>query len=230
MKKFVVFACLFGVALSLHARAIQEDYRVAEEKARVSYAFGMLIGSNLGTASLDFDYTAFAEGMKAMIEDGRGQFSEQEAMEIVETALQNVMERILAESRTREHEFLTGNMERPEVTVTASGLQYTILEETTGEKPQPDSVVRVHYVGTFIDGSPFDRSDAEGTYIPLEMVIRGWTEGLVLMSVGSKYRFYIPSYLAYGSEGINQIIPPYSTLIFTVELLEIISEDAFNYY
>jgi FKBP-type peptidyl-prolyl cis-trans isomerase len=226
MKKLFVFVCLSLAALSLHAKAIQEDYKKAEEKARVSYAFGMIIGSNMRSAVLDFDYTAFAEGVEAMVETGRGQFSEQEAMEIVETALQKAMEIQAEENRVREEEFLAANRERAEVNVTPSGLQYEVLVESAGEKPVSSSIVRVHYVGTFMDGSPFDSSDdEEGVYIPLEMVIQGWSEGLMLMNAGSKFKFFIPSNLAYGKEGIQSVIPPYSPLIFTVDLIEIINDD-----
>jgi FKBP-type peptidyl-prolyl cis-trans isomerase len=230
MKKLFVFVCLclFVCVLSLHARGIQEDYRAAEEKARVSYAFGMAIGSNfnLGAMGIEFDYAAFTDGLRAMVEAGEPQFSEQEAMEIIETALQNAMETRANQNRLLEREFLTMNSQRPEIMVTETGLQYEIIENTEGEKPKADSVVRVLYTGTFIDGTPFDSSvEEDGSYIPMELVINGWTEGLMLMSIGSQYRLFIPSYLAYGSDGIQGIIPPYSTLIFTVKLLEIVNPD-----
>ncbi|MCL2442730.1 MAG: FKBP-type peptidyl-prolyl cis-trans isomerase [Treponema sp.] len=226
MKKTAVFLCIFLAATALYARAIQEDYRASEEKARVSYAFGMIIGSNLSTAPIEFDYDAFAEGMRASMEDSiQPLFSEHEAMEIVETALHRAMEKAAESNYMLEMEFLVTNSQRPEVHVTASGLQYEIINETEGEKPNVKSIVRVIYEGTFTDGRPFDSSsDENGAYIPLELVIAGWTEGLTLMSVGSIYRFYIPSNLAYGKDGIQGIIPPYSTLIFLVELLEIINE------
>lgn len=222
MKKLFVIVCLLLPALSLQAKAIQEDYKNAEERSRVSYAFGMLMASNLKSIDLEFDYNAFADGAKAMLETLDLQFSEQEAMEMVEAAIQKSMEKTLEENQRREIEFLTKNSQRPEINVTPSGLQYEIITATDGEKPNEKSIVRVYYNGTFIDGTPFDSSnDDDGAYIPLEMVISGWTEGLMLMSPGSKYRFYIPSSLAYGKEGIQSIIPPYSTLIFNVELLEI---------
>jgi len=231
MKKLSIFLCLFLTVLALHARGIQEDYRSADEKARVSYAFGMVIGNNLRTYDIDFDYDAFRDGVMAMVEDDMSpQFSEQEAMEIIDTALQVSMDKQAAQNRLTEEAFLARNREKPNVIVTQSGLQYEILVEADGEKPASDSIVRVNYVGIFSDGSPFDSSnDEDGAYIPLDMVIKGWTEGLMLMSVGSSYRLYIPSNLAYGRDGINPIIPPYSTLIFTVELLEILSPDSFNF-
>ena len=198
---------------------------MAEEKARASYAFGMILGSNLSTIDLDIDFDAFTDGVRAMVEEGEPQFSEQEAMEIVETALERAMNRISAENQIREELFLAHNRERPGVIVTESGLQYEILVEAEGEKPAYNSIVRVNYEGTFIDGNPFDSSDDEGAYIPLQMVIPGWTEGLLLMTEGSSFRLFIPSNLAYGREGIPPVIPPYSTLIFTVDLLEIVQEE-----
>jgi FKBP-type peptidyl-prolyl cis-trans isomerase len=219
---------MFLSVLVLHARAIQEDYRNAEEKARISYAFGMLFGSNLSTTPLEFDYNAFTEGFKAMFEGAETQFTQQEAVEIVETAMYNAMEIVAEENQRREEEFLANNSRRPEVQITPSGLQYEIILEANGEKPAFNSVVAVYYEGNFIDGSLFDSSEGEAVHIPLDMVIPGWTEGLMLMSTGSKYRIYIPSNLAYGRNGVQNFIPPYSTLIFTVELLEILDINDFE--
>jgi len=229
MKKVAIFLCLFFLVLSLYARAIQEDYSEAEEIAKVSYAFGMAIGSNFNLQSIGikFDYDALADGLRAMVEqDSQPQFSEQEAMEIIETALQQAAERRASEHKKLEEEFLAVNSKRAGVHVTRSGLQYEIIEDKKGEKPTEKSVVRVKYTSTFIDGKPFDSStEEEGAFIPLEMVLPGWAEGFMLMSPGSHYRFYIPSDLAYGSDGIQGIIPPYSTLIFTVMMLEIINSE-----
>jgi len=229
MKKQFIFLCLFFIALALHGRAIQEDIRKADEKARMSYAFGMLFGSNLGSVPLEFDYEAFTEGFRVMLANEEPQLSEQEAIEIVETAMHNAMERTAEENRRREEEFLLVNSRRPEIHVTPNGLQYEILLETGGQKPEADSIVRVNYTGVFTDGTLFDRSGDEGAYIPMEMVIPGWTEGLMLMGTGSRYRLYVPSHLAYGRNGIQNIIPPYSTLIFTVDLLEITDESEMEF-
>ncbi|MBK8953591.1 MAG: FKBP-type peptidyl-prolyl cis-trans isomerase [Chitinophagaceae bacterium] len=128
-----------------------------------------------------------------------------------------------AEKNIREGEaFLAINKTRPEGKVTESGLQYEILKDSTGEKPAATDTVTVHYMGTFISGSSFDNSYAGGNPIsfPLNGVIRGWTEGLQLMSVGSKYKFYVPYTLAYGPSDYMSI-PGGSMLIFEVELFEI---------
>ncbi|MDR0442213.1 MAG: FKBP-type peptidyl-prolyl cis-trans isomerase [Treponema sp.] len=231
MKKLLFFVCLIVSVLALHARAIQEDYKNAEEKARVSYAFGMVIGSDLLPTGMEINYAAFADGLKAVFEGAETQFSEQEALEIVETAIQNSIDKRAEVNRRTEEEFLAKNRERLEVHTTPSGLQYEIILETTGEKPGAHSVVRVHYEGSFTDGKLFDSSGTaggNGVSIPLDRVIPGWTEGIMKMSVGSKYKLFIPSGLAYGKEGIQSMIPPYSTLIFTVELLEITNPENYE--
>ena len=119
--------------------------------------------------------------------------------------------------------FLAENAKREGVKTTASGLQYEVLEATLGQKPKATDTVRVHYEGTLIDGTVFDSSYKRGESIafPLNGVIQGWTEGLQLMSVGSKYKVVIPYQLAYGERGAGASIPPYAALIFTVELLGI---------
>jgi FKBP-type peptidyl-prolyl cis-trans isomerase len=118
-------------------------------------------------------------------------------------------------------DFLDTNKLRPEVTETASGLQYEILQLGTGDKPWATHTVTCHYHGTMIDGTVFDSSVMRGspTSFPLNMVIKGWTEGLQLMPTGSKFRFFIPPHLAYGDRQVSAVIGANSTLIFDVELI-----------
>ncbi len=124
---------------------------------------------------------------------------------------------------TPDQQFLVDNREKDGVIETASGLQYKVLTEGSGPKPSATDQVTVHYRGTLINGSEFDSSYSRGTpaTFPLNRVIRGWTEGLQLMNVGSKYEFYIPSELGYGNRGAGAQIGPGATLIFEVELLKI---------
>ena len=119
--------------------------------------------------------------------------------------------------------FLQENAKREGVKTTASGLQYEVIESTLGQKPKATDTVKVHYEGTLIDGTVFDSSYKRGEPISfgLNQVIKGWTEGLQLMSIGSKYKLYIPYQLGYGEQGAGGSIPPYATLVFTVELLGI---------
>jgi FKBP-type peptidyl-prolyl cis-trans isomerase len=119
--------------------------------------------------------------------------------------------------------FLEANGKKPDVTTTASGLQYKVITPGSGPHPTASDTVKVHYKGTFLDGKTFDSSYDRGEPIsfPLRGVIPGWTEGVQLMPVGSTYEFYIPSNLAYGERGAGGVIPPNSTLIFVVELLAI---------
>jgi len=120
-------------------------------------------------------------------------------------------------------EFLAENSKKPGIVITPSGLQYEVITEASGPKPDATDTVRVHYRGTLTDGTVFDSSYDRGNPIefPLNGVIPGWTEGVQLMSVGSKYKFYIPQELGYGPGGAGPI-PPYSVLIFEVELLDIL--------
>ena len=127
------------------------------------------------------------------------------------------------EAKEEGEKFLAENAKREGVKVTPSGLQYEVLEATLGQKPKATDTVKVHYEGTLIDGTIFDSSYKRGESIefPLNGVIKGWTEGLQLMSIGSKFKFFIPYQLAYGERGAGGSIPPYAALIFTVELLGI---------
>jgi FKBP-type peptidyl-prolyl cis-trans isomerase len=149
-----------------------------------------------------------------------------EAIGIVQAAFQEAMAKRNEENKQKELQFLAENGGREGVLVSETGLQYEVIAEGTGEKPSATDTVRVHYEGALTDGTVFDSSYErdESAEIPLEQVIPGWSEGIRLMNVGSTYRFFIPSALAYGGQGAGQMIPPYSTLVFKVELLEIIRE------
>ena len=127
------------------------------------------------------------------------------------------------EAKEAGERFLADNAKRSGVCTTPSGLQYEVLESSLGRKPKASDTVRVHYEGTLIDGTVFDSSYKRGEPISfgLQQVIKGWTEGLQLMSVGSKYKLFIPYQLGYGATGSGGVIPPYAALIFTVELLGI---------
>ena len=225
MKKIIFALSFLLLVMNVHARGIQEEADLSEEKSKVSYSLGMVFGMEIGQIGLELDYKSFNEGFIDILEYDETRFSKEEANEIVQAAFEKAIEQKSRKLQLMEEEFLAINEARPDIKTTESGLQYMIIEEGSGPKPTIDDTIRVEYEGTLIDGTIFDSTnERQGPEdIPLNMVISGWAEGIMLMNAGSKYRLYIPSSLAYGEWGVGQIIPQYSTLIFTVDLLDIIA-------
>jgi len=174
----------------------------------------------LGISGLETNYDLIKQGFI----NGLYNYTEQLDMQTAGSYVESVVSRLkYGETKEAGEKFLQENALRDGVKVTESGLQYEVLVQGKGKKPTAESTVKVHYEGTLIDGTVFDSSYQRGEPIefPLNGVIKGWTEGLQLMPVGSKYKLYIPYELGYGERGAGQSIPPYATLIFTVELLDI---------
>ncbi|MBQ5625651.1 MAG: FKBP-type peptidyl-prolyl cis-trans isomerase [Paludibacteraceae bacterium] len=191
---------------------------------KVSYAIGLSMGQNLmGSGVTSLEYADLAAGIKDVLEKNQPQISYQEAQQVLGKFFSELEAKIAGEAKAAGEAFLAENAKREGVKVTESGLQYEVLEATIGQKPKATDKVRVHYEGTLIDGTVFDSSYKRGESITfgLNQVIKGWTEGLQLMSIGSKYKLYLPYQLAYGERGAGANIPPYAALIFTVELLGI---------
>lgn len=191
---------------------------------KISYALGLSMGQNLmGSGVEKLNYQDLALGIEDVLSHNQPKISYQEAQQVLNTFFQELEEKVAGAAKAEGEKFLAENAKREGVKVTESGLQYEILEPSLGLKPKATDTVRVHYEGTLIDGTVFDSSYKRGESIsfPLNGVIKGWTEGLQLMSIGSKYKFFIPYQLAYGERGAGQMIPPYAALIFTVELLGI---------
>ena len=191
---------------------------------KISYAIGLSMGQNLlGSGVTSLEYADLAAGIKDVLEKNQPQISYQEAQQVLGKFFSKLEQKIAGEAKAAGEAFLAENAKREGVKVTESGLQYEVLDGTIGQKPKATDKVRVHYEGTLIDGTVFDSSYKRGESITfgLNQVIKGWTEGLQLMSVGSKYKLYIPYQLAYGERGAGANIPPYAALIFTVELLGI---------
>ncbi len=174
----------------------------------------------LGIAGIETDFDMIKQGFINGLYNYTEQMDMQTAGQYVEATVSRLK---YGETKAEGEKFLQENKLREGVQETASGLQYEVLVQGKGPKPTAESTVKVHYEGTLIDGTVFDSSYQRGEPIefPLNGVIKGWTEGLQLMPVGSKYKLYIPSELGYGERGAGQSIPPFATLIFTVELLEI---------
>ena len=194
---------------------------------KLSYALGMVIGENLksmGVSADALDGADFATAIGTVLAGGKTKMGSADAQRMVAEFLQAREEELSKANREAGERFLAENAKKEGVVVLPSGLQYTVLHEGKGRKPEATDSVKCHYEGKLIDGTVFDSSyrRGEAAIFPLDSVISGWTEGLQLMKEGSVYRFCIPYDLAYGSQGAGQSIPPYAALLFDIELIEVL--------
>ncbi len=218
MKKLLL-ATLISAACPVAIAGVNLE----DENEKLSYSLGMLLGDRFTKRFGDLNYDAMLEGLMQAHEGKDTAITLEEAQATLQTFEQAAAANASAEAMEKGNAFLAENKAREGVKVTESGLQYEVITEADGPKPAVTDTVSVHYVGTLISGKEFDSSVARGepAEFPLANVIPGWTEGLQLMNTGSKYRFVIPSNLAYGPRGAGQDIGPDETLVFEVELLEI---------
>lgn len=189
-----------------------------------SYAFGISMGSGLKTNGLKvLNYDLLIKGLKDAFQGQTPLLNEQASQKAIGDLFKTITMEKYAPQIAKEKNFLEGNLKQINVKNTASGLQYIVITPGEGPKPTATDNVLVNYKGTLLDGKQFDSSydRKEPLSIAVNRVIPGWTEGLQLMSPGSKYKFFIPSNLAYGERAMGKDIPPYSMLIFEVELLKI---------
>ena len=221
MKKLVLIVMsLFLVGMTFTAKS---QNMTQEEKN--SYAIGASQAEQIKNAGIDIVFDAFKDGFLDAL-TGKNKFT-QEEMQACFSDIQMKMQAKEGLSSGVEKEkgkqFMEANKKRAEITETASGLQYEVIVMGTGLKPAATDQVKVHYTGKTLDGQVFDSSVERGEPITfgLNQVIKGWTEGLQLMPIGSKFIFYIPSDLAYGDRGAGNLIKPGATLVFEVELLDI---------
>lgn len=192
---------------------------------KFSYAIGLGIGQNLSSMGIgNLAVDDFAQAIKDVLEGNQTAISHNEAREIVNKYFEELESKMSAVAIEQGQAFLEENKKGPGVVVLPSGLQYEIIKEGTGKKPKATDQVRCHYEGTLIDGTLFDSSIQRGepAVFGVNQVIPGWVEALQLMPEGSKWKLYIPSELGYGARGAGEMIPPHSTLIFEVELLEVL--------
>ena len=191
----------------------------------LSYRIGTLLGSSVNSQNLPVaDHASFLAGVQAALDGNISPELLNQAQAALAAAMKKQQEMAQSAARSEGEKFLTENAKRDEVTVTASGLQYEVLTEGDGSlHPAATDRVTVHYTGKNLDGSVFDSSVQRGqpATFGLNQVISGWTEGVQLMTPGAKYRFYIPSDLAYGERGAGSDIAPGATLIFDVELISV---------
>ncbi|MFY8274944.1 FKBP-type peptidyl-prolyl cis-trans isomerase [Pseudoalteromonas sp. SSDWG2] len=195
---------------------------------KASYGIGLQMGEQLKANPFEgLNLNSVFEGMKDAYTGADFQIeipAIQAAFETINAEIQKRREEEAKVLAAEGEAFLAENAKRAEVTVTESGLQYEVIEQGEGAKPTADSTVRTHYHGTLINGTTFDSSYERGqpAEFPVGGVIKGWTEALQMMPAGSKWRLYIPHTLAYGERGAGAAIAPYSTLIFDIELLDIL--------
>ena len=203
-------------------KAAPSDVELKTQQDRVSYGIGRGIGDNIKSDGLEIDLKLLARGITDAI-DG---LESPQTMEEFEAAFLAMRKELLAQVVVKNKKFLDENGKKEGVKTTESGLQYQVLRAGKGKKPTPTDSVKAHYHGTFTTGKVFDSSvdRDEPAVFPLNRVIKGWTEGLQLMQVGAKYRFWIPSDLAYGPDG-RPGIAANSLLVFDVELLDVIEAE-----
>ena len=228
MRTFVTV----GIGLSFlfgHASAV-EATDLEDEKQKLSYSIGYQVGGDFRRQSLEIDPELVVKGVVDAQEGSEPLMTPEEMRQALTelrqqaaAAAKQQREEQAAKNQAVGEAFLADNAKREVVSTLPSGLQYQVLSEGKGDPPGPTDTVTVHYRGTLIDGSEFDSSYGRGhpATFPLDRVIRGWTEGLLLMRPGAKYRLYVPPELAYGEDGAGTRIGPNATLLFEVELLSI---------
>ncbi len=226
MKKVVIALTSLSLLVGCGDSEIS-DIKLTTQNDSVSYAMGVIISNNI-SQNKDFadilDPAIFAAAMKDV---KKGDSSEVFTLEQANEIMGKFSNSLVEKEKSKGEAFLAENKTKEGIQTSESGLQYKVITEGTGEKPDPTDVVRVHYHGTLMDGTVFDSSVERGepAEFGVSQVIPGWTEALQLMPVGSKWKLFIPQDLAYGPRGAGQAIPPYSALVFEVELLEIVPQE-----
>ena len=232
--KLSLLVAIIGLASCQNKPGVATKKELKTALDSVSYAIGMDVARNVKSSFDDFENDLFIQGYNNVIDSTDILLDQTQAQQVVQAYFQKKQQEEVAKRKAEGEKnkaegakFLTDNITKEGVKVTESGLQYIILKEGTGAKPAADSKVKVHYHGTLIDGTVFDSSVDRGepTEFGVNQVIKGWTEGLQLMKEGAKYKFFIPQDLAYGANPRpGGAIKPFATLIFDVELLEIVKE------
>ena len=192
---------------------------------KISYALGLGIGQQIKSMNIEnFCIEDFAKSIADVMEGKKTAFSAREAQLMLQDYFSKKQKEEAQAHIAEGKAYLDANAKREGVTVTKSGLQYEVLQEGTGRSPKATDTVRCHYEGRLLDGTVFDSSYKRGepADFGLNQVITGWTEGVQLMKEGAKFRFTIPYLLAYGEQGAGASIPPFSTLIFDVELIKVL--------
>ena len=228
MKAIVIIALVLSFAVAVFAEDKPPQLKDLKDKA--SYSIGLNFGYNFKRQNIDLNTDAFAAGFKDAMTGRNPLMNEQEVRDTLmafEKDMQQKQTEMGQKNAATAEKYLAENKSKEGVKATASGLQYKVLKDGNGATPKSSDTVTVNYRGTLIDGTEFDSSYKRGqpATFPVGGVIKGWTEALQMMKVGSKYQLFIPASLAYGEQG-RPGIPPNSTLIFEVELMDVKSPQA----
>lgn len=220
---------LAGMVVTSHM-AFAQKIELKTDVQKASYTIGQQIGKNMREQGLEIDVDILAASIKEALAAKPSQMSEQDmqqAMMQLQQTMQKKQEELAAVNLDKGKKYLEENKKKSDVKTTATGLQYKIVKEGSGESPKDESIVKVHYKGTLLDGSEFDSSYKRNkpAEFPVNGVIKGWTEALKMMKPGAKWELAIPADLAYGPMG-RPGIPPNSVLLFDVELLEVQNKTA----
>ena len=231
--RLIILSC-FLLAASTHLFAADVKQAPETQKEKESYSIGYQVGLKIRTDDIDVDFEKLTQGLRTGIDGKEPLLSQEEIKELIaaltekkrQTVMRKIQEQIVKnaeESKT----FLAENGKKEGVRITESGLQYRILKEGKGMTPKVEDFVKVHYRGTLTDGREFDNSYSKGApqTVQADGVIKGWTEALQMMKVGSKWEIFVPPHLAYGRRGFGEKIPPNSVLLFEIELLSIEKEE-----
>lgn len=227
MKKTLVAACV--AALMTTSTVMADTNKIESDDDRLSYSLGMLIGERiLKQYSENINYFVMLEGIRAAHKGTETLLTMEEAQASMQASEERAIQENVAKAKESGAAYMAENAKKEGIKTTESGIQYEVLTAGTGPSPSATDKVRVHYVGQLTDGTTFDSSVDRGepAEFGLNQVIPGWTEGVQLMNKGSKFRFVIPSELAYGDQGAGASIGPGETLVFEVELLDILTTAA----
>ena len=223
MKNIIILSSII-LFIACKTEKTKESANLITELDSVSYSLGVNIGENIKKQFEDINLDNFEAGIKDVLEkELEAKISDNQAQAIINSYFSKKQKKESESMIEEGANYLQENAKREGVTTLPSGLQYEIINGGTGPKPTLEDNVTTHYHGTLIDGTVFDSSVDRGepASFPVGGVIKGWTEALQLMSVGSKWKLYVPYDLAYGERGAGAQIGPYSTLIFEVELISI---------
>lgn len=220
LKALAIMPMLLSAPVLVSAADIETD------EQKLSYIFGVQVGQGLKNEGVDIEMDAFTAGIKDMLEGNKPQIDQASAQALVQQYQQKKqmeMAETAAKKQQEANDFLAKNAKEDGVVVTATGLQYKIIEEGTGKSPTAQDKVVAHYTGKLLDGTVFDSSHERGepATFPVSGVIKGWQEALPLMKEGAKWQLVIPANLAYGDRGIGNVIGPNETLMFDIELVSI---------